>query len=80
MSFRELYGLAPKATHRCAECGIEHRGRCPMERVRILRRNKATPEQIRHYNEMVKEHKRLQLTRWWIKQLGDFVDEARYTD
>lgn len=51
-----------------------------MERVRILRRNKATPEQIRHYNEVVKEHKRLQLARWWIKQLGDFVDEARHSN
>jgi hypothetical protein len=51
-----------------------------MERIRILRRNKTTPEQIQYYNDAMKEYKRIQLARWWIKQLGDFVDEARHTD
>jgi len=51
-----------------------------MERIRILRRNKATPEQIRHYNEVMKQHKRMETVRWWIKQLKDFVDEARCSD
>jgi len=73
--FRELRGIAPKATVRCEVCGTEHRGRCHMFRKKPYR--KAPPQETRRYKEAAKLHQQVARARWWIKQLTEAVDEAR---
>ena len=75
MSFRDLYGLPPKASKRCLLCKTEHKGRCPGLRNR--RHRKATRAKIERYSRLYYERKRASLAKWWIKKLGGFVDEAR---
>lgn len=72
MNFREQYGLALKASPRCPDCGVEHRGRCFFLRSQNYR-SKVTPEQMEQY-------RRNFAVRKLIKRLGEFVDEARHTD
>ena len=71
MSFREQYGLPPKITPRCPDCGVEHRGKCFYLRNRRMR--SISPEKIAEYQ-------RSMVARRLIKRLGEWVDEARDRD
>jgi hypothetical protein len=77
LNYRDKYGLQPKRIKTCAECGIEHAGRCHFIRNRKHKPHDTTVEQIREWNARAKARRRELFLRRFIRELCDGIDEGR---